>query len=415
MKATRSLWIHLSAKADHEAVVSLVEALNVHYPRVETLLTVGQEAARTTLARRLPKAIVMAPPKALAIAVDRRLNRLDVRLLILAAPGDPLDPLLLNRAARRAVPGVALHGWSDREAPAEFPIDELELIYARAGASPLPSTAEAKLLHADGTAGTGDSWAALMTALAPLLARDLKLARSRGRGLRRAFEGWLARRLEDGWLRRCLGRRWSRYDSLEALNQALGNPDTILCLGNGPSSEDPDLKELSYDCLFRVNHLWRERGFITEAQMVFCGSKVTLARIPEAIFGLQTIESERRLLGYLIMRVLKGRTARYAALERYSLFFTEPEWSHIRPTNGASMLATAVALQPKRLVISGIDLFSHPAGSYPGDSSTPNAYTPGHQPDSELALLLEALRAYRGELVILSEALAREWQLCKKG
>jgi len=147
--------------------------------------------------------------------------------------------------------------------------------------------------------------------------------------------------------------------------------------------------------------------------MVFCGSKVTLKRIPEAIFGLQSLESERRLLSYLVLRLLHGRAARFATLARYDLFLTKPEWAHIRPTNGASMLAAAVALQPARLIISGIDLFSHPAGSYPGDSQTPNAYTPGHEPGSELALLLEALKAYRGELVILSEALAREWQAFK--
>jgi hypothetical protein len=73
------------------------------------------------------------------------------------------------------------------------------------------------------------------------------------------------------------------------------------------------------------------------------------------------------------------------------------------------MLATAVALQPDRLVIAGIDLFSHPDGAYPGDTATPNAYSPGHEPDSEALLLMEALGRYRGELVILSEALAERW------
>src|SRR3546814_18573292 len=74
------------------------------------------------------------------------------------------------------------------------------------------------------------------------------------------------------------------------------------------------------------------------------------------------------------------------------------------------MLATAAALQPERLVISGVDLFSHPAGIYPGDTTTPNAYTPGHNPDSELAVLLEALSLYKGELVILSAALRERWE-----
>src|SRR3546814_21135062 len=74
------------------------------------------------------------------------------------------------------------------------------------------------------------------------------------------------------------------------------------------------------------------------------------------------------------------------------------------------MLATAAALQPERLVISGVDLFSHPAGIYPGDTTTPNAYTPGHNADSELAVLLEALSLSKGELVILSAALRERWE-----
>jgi hypothetical protein len=79
------------------------------------------------------------------------------------------------------------------------------------------------------------------------------------------------------------------------------------------------------------------------------------------------------------------------------------------------MLATAVALQPARLVISGIDLFSHPDGSYPGDTKTPNAYTPGHDAGSELSLLLEALDLYHGELIILSEALRTQWEAHRRG
>src|SRR3546814_11040276 len=68
------------------------------------------------------------------------------------------------------------------------------------------------------------------------------------------------------------------------------------------------------------------------------------------------------------------------------------------------MLATAVALQPRHLVVAGVDLFNHPAGAYPGDAVTPNAYTAAHEPGTELALLLEALSLYEGDLTILSPA-----------
>lgn len=73
------------------------------------------------------------------------------------------------------------------------------------------------------------------------------------------------------------------------------------------------------------------------------------------------------------------------------------------------MIATAVALGPARLVIAGMDLFQHPEGSYPGDTSTPNAYTLRHDRDAELDFLLHVLRRYSGELVILGAPLARAW------
>jgi len=171
---------------------------------------------------------------------------------------------------------------------------------------------------------------------------------------------------------------------------------------------------VSFDCLFRVNDLWLKRGLLTRPHMVFTGSKGALASVKGAIFGLHTVKSEARLLVAPLLRPLCWGF-RYATIERLGLFINEPRWVAVRPTNGAIMLATAVALQPERLVISGIDLFSHPAGTYPGDTRTPNAYTPGHNPDSELAFLLAALSLYRGELVILSAALRERWEECRAG
>src|SRR3546814_1007692 len=133
--------------------------------------------------------------------------------------------------------------------------------------------------------------------------------------------------------------------------------------------------------------------------MVFAGSKEALVSGGGAIFGIQTGRSEARLL---VAPLLRPRCwgFRYATIERFGLFLPEPRWQDVRPTNGAIMLATAAALQPERLVISGVDLFSHPAGIYPGDTTTPNAYTTGHHADSELAVLLEAISLYQGELAI---------------
>ena len=71
------------------------------------------------------------------------------------------------------------------------------------------------------------------------------------------------------------------------------------------------------------------------------------------------------------------------------------------------MIATAAALQPKRLVIAGVDLFQHPSGAYPGDAATPNDYLLMHDRETELAVLDEALRRFRGEVTVLSDPLAR--------
>jgi hypothetical protein len=165
---------------------------------------------------------------------------------------------------------------------------------------------------------------------------------------------------------------------------------------------------LPHDALFRVNHRWRERGFLAEPQVVFTGSKDSVSSLSKVIFGFLSVESEGRMLNFWLF-LPSLRRLRYLTVERFDLFLRQGQWREMRPTNGASMLTTAVALQPRRLVVSGFDLFSHPEGSYPGDTATPNAYSPGHDPNRELDALLLALSLYRGELVILSSALAQAW------
>ncbi len=69
------------------------------------------------------------------------------------------------------------------------------------------------------------------------------------------------------------------------------------------------------------------------------------------------------------------------------------------------MLATAVLLRPRRLVIAGIDLFAHPSGSYLGEADLPNAYLPVHDRETEIAIIRHLLRLHEGELEILGEPL----------
>ena len=66
--------------------------------------------------------------------------------------------------------------------------------------------------------------------------------------------------------------RWQRWlvrlaagpaiANLGTLRQRLGAPETILCLGNGPSSEDAGVADFADACLFRVNWTWRSRGLL---------------------------------------------------------------------------------------------------------------------------------------------------------
>jgi hypothetical protein len=57
-------------------------------------------------------------------------------------------------------------------------------------------------------------------------------------------------------------------------------------------------------------------------------------------------------------------------------------------TNGAAMLATAVALRPKRLIVVGVDLCSHPGGAYPDALDGQNDYAPAHEAGVEKAHML---------------------------
>ncbi|MGI9510993.1 MAG: hypothetical protein ACR2QJ_16755 [Geminicoccaceae bacterium] len=206
------------------------------------------------------------------------------------------------------------------------------------------------------------------------------------------------------WL---VARQYSFIDNLPALADYLGHPKTIMCLGNGPSSEAPELGTTAHDSLFRVNHRWQDRGLLTEPDMVFTGKKITIAAVgPKVLYGILNVAAKQRLAFQCL--TLRKRLLFTVAESLGIIDMTD--FSGFRPTNGAIMLATAVALAPERLIIAGIDLFSHPDGSYPGDDGTPNAYTIGHDRNTELHFILETLDRYDGELIIHGEVLADHWQ-----
>jgi len=205
--------------------------------------------------------------------------------------------------------------------------------------------------------------------------------------------------------RRVLEWRTKRFDDFASLKAALGDPEAILCLGNGPSSEDPRLRHTRYDCVFRVNWEWKQRDFLTDVDMVFTGNARTIREIPTAIFGFQKVATEKDVLMHTLVPRLRS-SLRYVTLERLPSFFNEEDWG-AKATNGSAMLAVAVALKPQRLIIAGIDLYADPAGGYPGDPQRANAYHPAHDRRTELRILERALSEFGGEVVILSDVLRK--------
>ena len=194
-----------------------------------------------------------------------------------------------------------------------------------------------------------------------------------------------------------------RFDAWEVLSERLGHPRTLLCLGNGPSSEDPQLTSLDHDCLIRINWRWKARGILVNPQVVFVGDPATLHEIDGAIFGIWNRSLEQgMLLRHLISR--GPGTMRYFTMERMSPLIRDHAWP-ARPTNGALMIAAAVALNPARLIIAGIDLYRHPEGRYPGDLVGTNAYSRAHTRTTDLAIIRMALAEYRGEVTILGDSL----------
>jgi len=82
----------------------------------------------------------------------------------------------------------------------------------------------------------------------------------------------------------------------------------------------------------------------------------------------------------------------------------------LRPTTGAYMIAVAVELRPARLIVAGMDMFSHPAGAYPAGGAAgeagANAYAPSHDRETDAAFIRACLSAHEGEIVTLSPAFA---------
>jgi len=228
-----------------------------------------------------------------------------------------------------------------------------------------------------------------------------------------------SRKSREGWRRpRSLRRLWHAgiprlavrcfapppIAGWQELGQALGRPQVILCLGNGPSAEDAALLQERHDSLFRVNHRWAHRGFLDQPDLIVAGAPQTPRFVCAPILVFRSV-AEARMASWQSLRRLRRPSFRALALQQVDPVLEGADFG-ARPSGGALMVAAAVALQPRRIAIAGLDLFQHPAGRYAGDAEGINAYAPVHQRAAELTYLRWVLASFQGELRLHGPVLA---------
>jgi len=355
-RARHSLWFHGANVESFGAAAPLFRDVLGHRRDVALVATSSDRAVLGALRRRFPDDIVRAAPCAAAGSVRRFLARVHPCALVLLEDGQALDEATLARLRESLLPVRALPDVEATEGRAAL---RKVLPSGPVGASVGPSWQVPTLRD---RVGRSRAWAAVAPAL-------------------------MRRRIDD----------WQR------LRERLSGPQTVLCLGNGPSSEDPRLASLEHDCLIRVNWRWRERRFLLQPDLVFVGDAATMYKAPPCIFAFGSVQHEHAML--LRRLVTRGPGAmEYITLERLSPEFAEDRWP-ARPSNGALAIVAAAALAPERLIIGGMDLYGHPGGRYPWAPEARNEYSAAHRIETELAIIDLALRDFRGELVILSEVL----------
>ena len=365
-RATRTVTFWIEAASALGYAVDLARAMNRRYPRLDIVFVQPDGLPRDHGFDTFPL------PGALGISWI--LTRLRTHTLVLGGLDDARLGRICGRATRRGTFQILIadaHGAAP-ERTFDAVID------------PLASTADEAAMRAGPVVGSSRRQRLRQRGYVPLSIRLLRLVRS-------------------GPLRTLVSRQFREYDSIESLRAALGAPESLLCLGNGPSSRHPDLEAVRCDRVFRVNHSWQERGGpFLEPDLVFTGQRDTVMCAHPAfgyVFG--KIESEEKILSKLLG---SRRRLSFGTAQRLGVYATGCG-GRAMPTNGALMIAVAVALRPRRIVIAGVDLFSDPAGAYPGDAVTQNAYALGHDASFERDFILSALRRHSGELLVFGEPL----------
>jgi hypothetical protein len=358
-RARRSVWIHGDEPEHFEAARPLLKWLRTGVSAERLLLTSDRPGTCRWLRARYPNDNTLPAPFEFPPLLARFFQQLHPVVLILLCDRSRARPVWLRYAHRYEVPIVVIEAGADQSATIEIVARAIRISpNARA---PLPDRTAPRRLDEFGRSALG---------------RLLVANRS-------------ARRL----------------DGLESLRDRLGRPETILCLGNGPSCEDPRLADLSYDAMFRVNWRWLPRGILTKPDMVFVGDLRTTARISSCVFGFRTIAWESEVLLRHLFLHLSLRRLEYFTYERVSPLLNDDLWP-ILPTNGIVMVATAVDLRPKKIIIAGMDLYQDPGGRYPGDIVAENDYPQIHSREVEVRALKTILGHFTGEISILGDPLS---------
>ncbi len=402
----RSLLLVGDTPADFEALRATISMIETRDSRIRLILSSAEPGVLVLLRQQFPAARVIPLPFSNPLSTGLYLRRLNIRAAAFVGSGNrPVSRSLLASLRRRAIGIVALSARGREFLPTGGSLraasEALVVIGDKAGMRTRPGE-ERHLTDVE-----------TVDMLAAMLARDLKALRESGMFGRIVAQVPLKIARSSRW-RDIIKWRVRRYQDERELKERLKSPKVILCLGNGPSSEDPMLENMKYDALFRVNHSWLKRKVLADPDVVFTGGRPTMRAVRGSIFGLPTPDSEERLMLVRAYHPFAGRTEFFnvgdvtANLEQF-------DWGHLRPTNGANMLAAAIALKPEKLVVAGIDLFQHPEGSYPGDASTPNAYSPGHSRETELNYILQLFSEFPGEIVIVGEILRTHWERYKQG
>ena len=381
-----------------DALAPVFDRLRQRNQRVGVVLCAPESGLRRQLSQQHPGWTVAQPPEDTKSA-EVLVRQLKVRAAVVLTDSAPLTPSVEASFKKLAIPMVFVR---HRDEHGERRGLEFRVAGSDGGAWVEDNVLSVNRDHADDASADR-----IVELLVPLAGQNRKWNHRGDRRLGR----WLAERLFQVMdnSRIAANLRIRRFDTMEALGKELGHPQTILCLGNGPSSEDPRLHDVEADALFRVNHSWMSRQLFTNPDVVFTGGKSTMRAVRNTVIGVQGEIAEKSLLMTRGLTPLKGRL-RYFVVDRLGDYLRDFDWGPYRPTNGASMIAMAVALRPRRLVIGGIDLFQHPGGSYPGDQYTVNAYTPAHTLDKELAFMFSHLDRFDGEIIIIGDVLERAWR-----